>query len=59
MIGTPTPPTDTITAQLIRYHSQYIRNYKNLNMEFNEWIGSKMGLTEMEVVNALRKWRSN
>ena len=59
MIGTPTPPTDAITVQLIRYHNQYIRNYKNLNMEFEEWISLKMGITEMEVVNALRKWKSN
>lgn len=59
MICTTVPPTDVTTTQLIRYHTQYIRNYKNLNMEFDEWVSLKMGITEIEVVNALRRWKSN
>jgi len=57
------PCTTTIqldnTKQLNRYHRQYLKNYKTLNMEFVEWISSKLNTTEQEAVTMIKEWKNN
>jgi hypothetical protein len=55
-ITTTTDKGTTINKVNFYYH-QYIQNYKNLNMEFIEWISQKLDISEREAVIVIRDWK--
>ena len=46
-------PTD-----IKKYYRQYINNYKSFNMEFAEFLSTKLGITERESLLLVRKAKS-
>jgi len=52
--------TAQINPKLVQhYYRQYIQNYKGLNMEFAEFISSKLQLSEYESLAVIREWKNN
>ena len=50
----------TLEKPLIkRYYQQYLNNHKNLNMEFGEWMASKLDITEHEAVVVIKEFKNN
>ena len=41
------------------YFKQYIKNHNSLNMEFHEFIASKLNCTENHAVQVIRTWKNN
>ena len=41
------------------YFKQYIKGYKNFNMEFSEFIASKLGCTEIHAVQLIKTWKES
>jgi hypothetical protein len=41
------------------YFEQYIKSYKNFNIEFSEFISSKLGCTEGHAVQLIKTWKKN
>jgi len=39
------------------YYKQYLNNYKGLNMEFTEFMASKLGVSEHATVSIVRNWK--
>ena len=39
------------------YCKQYLSNYRGLNMEFTEFMASKLRVTESDVVTVIRNWK--
>ena len=45
-------------VEIKKYYRQYINNYKALNMEFAEFLSTKLGITERESLLLVRKAKS-
>jgi hypothetical protein len=41
------------------YFNQYIKSYKSFNLEFSEFIASKLGCTEAHAVQLIKTWKEN
>jgi hypothetical protein len=41
------------------YFDQYIKSYKNFNLEFSEFIASKLGCTEAHAVQLIKTWKKS
>ena len=41
------------------YFKQYIKSYDSLNMEFHEFIASKLNCTESHAVRVIKTWKQN
>ena len=41
------------------YFDQYIKSYKNFNLEFSEFIASKLGCTEIHAVHLIKTWKES
>jgi len=41
------------------YFKQYIKSYKSFNMEFSEFIASKLGCTEIHAVQLIKTWKES
>jgi len=41
------------------YFKQYIKSYKNFNMEFSEFIAGKLGCTEIHAVQLIKTWKES
>jgi hypothetical protein len=41
------------------YFKQYIKDYKNFNMEFSEFIASKLECTEIHAVQLIKTWKES
>ena len=41
------------------YFKQYIKSYDSLNIEFHEFIASKLNCTENHAVQVIRTWKNN
>jgi hypothetical protein len=39
------------------YYKQYLNNYIGLNMEFTEFMATKLGVSESDVVKIVRNWK--
>jgi len=39
------------------YYKQYLKNYRGLNMEFAEFMASKLGVSEPDAIKAVRDWK--
>tara|TARA_R110000744_G_scaffold286458_1_gene397766 strand:- start:2657 stop:2857 length:201 start_codon:yes stop_codon:yes gene_type:complete len=39
------------------YYKQYMNNYRGLNMEFTEFMASKLSCSEAEAVQVIRQWK--
>ena len=46
-------PTD-----IKKYYRQYINNYKALNMEFAEFLSTKLGISEHDAIMAVKELKS-
>ena len=44
--------------EIKKYYKQYINNYKSFNMEFAEFLSTKLGITERESLLLVRKAKS-
>ena len=41
------------------YFKQYIKSYKSFNIEFSEFIASKLRCTENHAVHVIKTWKQN
>jgi len=41
------------------YYNQYIKSYKSFNLEFSEFISSKLGCTETHAVHLIKTWKKS
>nr|QPI16233.1 MAG: hypothetical protein NIOZUU157_00116 [Virus NIOZ-UU157] len=41
------------------YYNQYIKSYKSFNLEFSEFIASKLGCTEVRAVQLIKTWKKS
>jgi len=39
------------------YYTQYINNYQILNMEFQEFVGGKLKITDNAALRAIKNWK--
>tara|TARA_R110002153_G_scaffold76499_3_gene197025 strand:- start:315 stop:518 length:204 start_codon:yes stop_codon:yes gene_type:complete len=39
------------------YYKQYLNNHQGLNMEFTEFMASKLGVSESDAVKVIRSWK--
>ena len=45
-------------VEIKKYYRQYINNYKALNMEFSEFLSTKLGITEHDAVMVVKELKS-
>jgi hypothetical protein len=50
---------DDLNGKVEIYFKQYIRNYCSMNMEFAEFIASKLNCTENHAVHVIKTWKQN
>ena len=41
------------------YFKQYIKSHKNFNIEFSEFVASKLGCTEIHAVQLIKTWKNS
>jgi hypothetical protein len=51
--------TDIKLKMVHYYYRQYIQNYKGLNMDFTEFISTKLGLSEQDSLKVIHEWKGN
>jgi len=49
--------TDTKLKKVDYYYRQYVQNYKGLNMDFTEFISTKLGLSEQDSLKVIHEWK--
>ena len=42
-----------------RYYKQYLQNHLGLNMEFTEFMASKLRVSEPEATRVIRNWKNS
>ena len=45
-------------VEIQKYYRQYVKNYKALNMEFAEFLGTKLGISEHDAIMAIKELKS-
>ena len=50
---------DNINGTVEFYYQQYMKNYRSLNIEFSEFIASKLRCTETHAVRVIKTWKNN
>ena len=45
-------------VEIRKYYRQYINNYKALNMEFAEFLSTKLGISEHEAIRVVKESKS-
>ena len=51
--------TDIKPKVIHYYYDQYVRNYRSLNMDFTEFISTKLGLSEQDSLKLIHEWKRN
>jgi hypothetical protein len=57
MLDTTIQVKDKTVNIVSHYYKQYLNNYQSLNMEFTEFMASKLGVPEYIAARVVRKWK--
>ena len=48
---------ENLNEAIQMYYTQYINNHQILNMEFQEFIGSKLKITDNAALRVIKNWK--